>query len=73
MRQVQEILDASRLSQGPPVHKFEKEFARLHNQKYGIALNIGTSALHVTLEAFKEKFGRNTAERKLKLTPISLR
>jgi len=56
-RRVQEILEASRLSQGPLVYKFEKEFAKLHEQKYGIALNSGTSALHVGLEAMKEKFG----------------
>lgn len=56
-RRVQEILEASRLSQGPLVYQFEKEFAKLHEQKYGIALNSGTSALHVGLEAMKEKFG----------------
>lgn len=39
------------------VYKFEKQFAELHEQKYGIALNSGTSALHVGLEAMKEKFG----------------
>ena len=66
-RRVQEILDANRLSQGPMVYKFEKEFARLHEQKYGIALNSGTSALHVALEALKEKFGWNTADGKLKV------
>ena len=43
-RLVNEMLDANRLSQGPLVRKFEKEFARLHDQKYGIALNSGTSA-----------------------------
>ncbi len=56
-RRVQEILEANRLSQGPFVYQFEKEFAKLHGQKYGIALNSGTSALHVGLEAMKEKFG----------------
>ncbi|MBQ6757941.1 MAG: aminotransferase class I/II-fold pyridoxal phosphate-dependent enzyme [Selenomonadaceae bacterium] len=55
-RRVQEILEANRLSQGPMVYKFEKEFAKLHEQRYGIALNSGTSALHVGLEAMKEKF-----------------
>ena len=55
-RLVNEMLEANRLSQGVLVHKFEKEFARLHAQKYGIALNSGTSALHVGLEAMKEKF-----------------
>ena len=34
---VNEALDAGRLSQGEMVHRFEKEFARLHDQKYGIA------------------------------------
>lgn len=50
-------LDAGRLSQGEFVYKFETEFARLHNQKYGVACNSGTSALHAALEALKEKYG----------------
>ena len=54
---VNQALDANRLSQGEMVYKFEKQFAELHEQKYGIALNSGTSALHVGLEALKEKFG----------------
>lgn len=49
-------LDAGRLSQGEFVYKFENEFAKLHGQKYGIACNSGTSALHVALEALKEKY-----------------
>lgn len=53
---VNEALDAGRLSQGDMVNRFEKEFARLHEQKYGIACNSGTSALHVALEALKEKY-----------------
>ena len=55
-RLVNELLESNRLSQGSLVRKFEKEFARLHEQKYGIALNSGTTALHVGLEAMKEKF-----------------
>ena len=55
-KRVMETLDAGKLSQGPLVHRFEKEFAKLHNQKYGIALNSGTGALHVALEALKEKY-----------------
>lgn len=50
-------LDASRLSQGEFVYRFEKEFGLLHNQKYGVACNSGTSALHVALEALKEVRG----------------
>lgn len=49
-------LDAGRLSQGEFVYRFESEFARLHGQRYGIACNSGTSALHVALEALKEKY-----------------
>ncbi|MBU2699184.1 dTDP-4-amino-4 [Sporomusaceae bacterium BoRhaA] len=49
-------LDAGRLSQGEFVYKFERQFAKLHNQKYGIACNSGTSALHAALEALKEKY-----------------
>ena len=56
---VNQALDANRLSQGELVYKFEKQFAELHDQKYGIALNSGTSALHVGLEALKEKFSWN--------------
>ena len=64
---VNEALDASRLSQGDMVNRFEKQFARLHDQKYGIACNSGTSALHVGLEAMKEKFGWDVVSRKLKV------
>ncbi len=54
---VNEALDAIRLSQGKMVHKFEKDFAALHDQKYGIACNSGTSALHVGVEVMKEIHG----------------
>ena len=54
---VNAALDAQRLSPGEMVYRFEKMFSKLHAQKYGIALNSGTSALHVALEAMKEKFG----------------
>lgn len=50
-------LDSGRLSPGPFVQKFERGFANLHNQRYGIACNSGTSSLHVALEALKEKYG----------------
>lgn len=49
-------LDSGRLSPGSFVHKFETTFAKMHNQRYGIACNSGTSALHVGLEALKEKY-----------------
>ncbi|TDT61022.1 DegT/DnrJ/EryC1/StrS family aminotransferase [Fonticella tunisiensis] len=51
---VMDALESERLSQGSYVAKFEKEFARLHNQKYGIMCSSGTAALHVALEILKE-------------------
>ena len=54
---VNEALNESRLSQGKMVHKFEKQFAAMHDQKYGIACNSGTSALHVGIEVMKEMYG----------------
>ena len=53
---VNEALNSSRLSQGDMVNRFEKNFAKLHDQKYGIACNSGTSALHIALECLAEKY-----------------
>ncbi|HMI56221.1 MAG TPA: DegT/DnrJ/EryC1/StrS family aminotransferase [Gemmatimonadaceae bacterium] len=36
---------------GPEVEAFEKEFAAMHGAKYAVAVNTGTSALHVALLA----------------------
>lgn len=51
---VMDALDNERLSQGKYVAKFEKKFAEMHEQKYGVMCNSGTSALHVALEILKE-------------------
>lgn len=53
---VNEVLDSNRLSYGPFTQKFEKEFARLHNRKWGLFCNSGTSALQVAVKALKEKY-----------------
>lgn len=51
---VMDVLENERLSPGKYVSQFEKEFAKMHGQKYGIMCNSGTSALHVALEVLKE-------------------
>lgn len=51
---VMEALNDERLSQGKYVAKFETEFAKAHDRRYGIMCNSGTSALHLALEALKE-------------------
>lgn len=54
---VNQALDSNRLSYGPFTQKFEAEFARLHDRKYALFCNSGTSALQVGLHALKEKYG----------------
>ena len=54
---VMDALDNQRLSQGKYVAEFEKHFAGMHEQKYGVMCNSGTSALHLALETLKELDG----------------
>src|SRR5258708_1662448 len=56
---IQYILSTSRVSYGKYSKKFENQFAKLHNQKFAVFMNSGTSALHVALQAIKEKYGWN--------------
>ena len=46
------------LSQGPAVARFEKAFARFHGQADAVAVNSGTSALHLALLALGVKKGQ---------------
>lgn len=56
-RMVNKALDSNRLSYGPFTKKFESEFARIHQSKFGVFTNSGTSALHIALGALKERYG----------------
>ena len=56
-RLVNKVLDSNRLSYGPMTRKFEQEFALLHNSKFAVFTNSGTSALHIAIAAMKEKYG----------------
>ena len=49
-------LKSSRLSYGPLTREFEKRFAALHDSKFAVFCNSGTSALQVALQALKEKY-----------------
>lgn len=44
-------LSSGNLAQGKNVEVFEKRFADLHKRQFGIAVNSGTSALHLALMA----------------------
>lgn len=45
------VISSGNLSQGKNVEVFEKRFASLHKRQFGIAVNSGTSALHLALMA----------------------
>lgn len=54
---VLEVLNTNRLSYGPMTQRFEAEFARCHDCRFGIMGNSGTSALHIALQTLKEVHG----------------
>lgn len=56
---VNQVLNSNRLSYGPFTQKYEKEFAKLHERKFAIVANSGTSGLQVALHALKETFEWN--------------
>ncbi|MCP4083149.1 MAG: DegT/DnrJ/EryC1/StrS aminotransferase family protein [Planctomycetaceae bacterium] len=54
---VAKVLTSGRLSPGPFVDQFEREFAATHSVRQAIMVNSGTSALVVALQALKEVEG----------------
>lgn len=51
------VIDSNRLSYGPWTQKFEADFATMHDSRYAIFCNSGTSALHIAVAALKELYG----------------
>lgn len=51
---IEQVLDSGWISYGPMSKQFENMFAQLHQRKYGILSNSGTSSLLVALQALKE-------------------
>src|SRR6516164_3442387 len=54
---LQRVIDSNRLSYGPFSQKLEALFAQLHDCKYAVFCNSGTSALHIAVAALKELHG----------------
>lgn len=52
-----EVVKANQLSIGPKLQEFEKAVAKFVGRKYGVAVNSGTSALHVIIRAIGIKDG----------------
>ncbi len=51
---VNQVLDSNRLSYGPFLQKFERDFAAIHGAQFGLTSNSGTSSLQIALQAMKE-------------------
>lgn len=56
-RLVLEVLDSGRISYGPFLERFEEKFAKIHNRRFAVTANSGTSALQVAVHALKELDG----------------
>ena len=56
-RYVGQVLRSGRLSYGTFHQRFEAAFAAEHDSRHAIFCNSGTSALHVAVQALKEKYG----------------
>ncbi len=54
---VMQVLDSNRLSAGPMIDQFERQIAGLHDRRFGLFTNSGTSALQIALAALKERHG----------------
>jgi dTDP-4-amino-4,6-dideoxygalactose transaminase/lipopolysaccharide/colanic/teichoic acid biosynthesis glycosyltransferase len=51
IRAVREVMESRWITTGPKAAQFEQEFARFAGARHAIAVNSGTAALHVGLEA----------------------
>src|SRR5215471_4477945 len=51
LRYVQEVMLSGHLSLGPMLPKFEAQFAATIGRKHAVAVNSGTSALHLCVRA----------------------
>ena len=66
---VLEVLDSNRLNAGPMMARFEAAIASLHNRRFGLMCNSGTSALQIGLAALKERIKIVAAP----ATPVAVR
>jgi len=57
IKAVTDVLRSGIIAQGPKVRQLEETFAQFCKTKYGIAVNNGTSALHVALHSIGVKQG----------------
>src|SRR3989344_6339619 len=54
---VNDVIDSNRLSYGPFCQRLERDFAKIHDSKFAVVSNSGTSSLQVALQTLKEIHG----------------
>lgn len=54
---INQVMDTGRISYGPLCRQFEQQFAAIHQSRFAVLSNSGTSSLHVALQALKELDG----------------
>lgn len=54
---IAEVLESGRLTYGEKTRELERQFAKIHGAKYALFTNSGTSALKISLQALKERYG----------------
>lgn len=59
---VRQVLKSGRLTYGPFLQQFEREFAKIHRRKFAVSSNSGTSSLKVAVHALKELDGWRDGE-----------
>ncbi len=57
-----QVIDSGRLTAGPMMDRLEREIARLHDSRFALMCNSGTSALQIALAALKEAYGWNDGD-----------
>ena len=53
-KNILQVLRSGRLSYGPFIKKFEKQFAKEHQARFAVMVNSGTSALRIAFTCLKE-------------------
>ncbi|MBC8500895.1 MAG: DegT/DnrJ/EryC1/StrS family aminotransferase [Nanoarchaeota archaeon] len=57
IKEVERVLKSGRLSLGPKINEFERFFAKIIGTKYAVAVNSGTSGLHLCVRSLGIKEG----------------
>lgn len=54
---IAQVLESERITYGPMTIRFERQFAKIHERRFAIFMNSGTSALQIALDALRLREG----------------